>query len=98
MINKKANRYKITLEPVSLLKADAALPNPLSFEFDNHDEIFNIIERVKQKNLFSSTEQSVEFALGLKLFSEVMLKNRHLPIFEELQPAFKMFMEKFKSA
>jgi hypothetical protein len=82
-MSKKANRYKITLEPVSLLNTDA-------------DEIFNIIERVKQKNLFANDEQSTEFALGLKLFSEVMLKNRQHPIFEDLLPAFKVFMENLK--
>jgi hypothetical protein len=53
---------------------------------------------VKQKNLFANDEQSTEFALGLKLFSEVMLKNRQHPIFEDLLPAFKVFMEKLKAA
>ena len=97
-MSKKANTYKITLEPVALLNPDATLPQPLHLEFNNHDEIFNIIERVKQKNLFANDEQSTEFALGLKLFSEVMLKNRQHPIFEDLLPAFKVFMEKFKAA
>jgi hypothetical protein len=96
-MSKKANRYKITLEPIALLNAEAALPQILQLEFDNHDEIFNIIERVKQKNLFANDEQSTEFALGLKLFSEVMLKNRQHPIFEDLLPAFKLFIEKFKA-
>jgi hypothetical protein len=97
-MNKKANRYKITLEAVSLLKSDVALPQPMQLEVNNHDEIFNIIERVKQKNLFGSEEQSAEFALSLKLFSEVMLKNIKHPLFEDLFPAFKLFMEKFKAA
>jgi len=33
----------------------------------------------------------------LKLFSEVMIKNRNHPLFEELLPAFKTFMEKLKA-
>jgi hypothetical protein len=97
-MSKKANRYKITLEPILLLNIETALPQALQLEFDNHDEIFNIIERVKQKNIFANNEQSTEFALGLKLFSEVMLKNRQHPIFEDLLPAFKVFMEKLKAA
>lgn len=97
-MSKKANKYKITLEAVSLLKPDVVLPQPMQLEVDNHDEIFEIIERVKQKNLFGGEGQSAEFALGLKLFSEVMLKNRQHPLFEDLFPAFKMFMEKFKAA
>jgi hypothetical protein len=62
-MSKKANRYKITLEPIALLNAEAALPQILQLEFDNHDEIFNIIERVKQKNLFANDEQSTDLPL-----------------------------------
>lgn len=35
--------------------------------------------------------------LGLKLFSEVMLKNRKDPLFEEITPAFGAFMKKLKA-
>ncbi|MEN8764598.1 DUF3861 family protein, partial [Wenyingzhuangia sp.] len=41
--------------------------------------------------------QSVEFAIGLKLFSEVMLKNKDNPLFEEFRPAFSALMKKIKS-
>jgi hypothetical protein len=34
--------------------------------------------------------------IGLKLFSEVMLKNRNHPLFEEFLPAFGVFMKKLK--
>lgn len=56
---------------------------PITFEFDNHDEIFRIIEIIKEKDLFDNTNQATEFALGLKMLSEVMKKNRNHPLFED---------------
>ncbi|MBN7803699.1 DUF3861 family protein, partial [Algoriphagus aestuariicola] len=37
-------------------------------------------------------EQSAAFAVGLKLFSEVMIENRKHPVFAPLREAFKEFM------
>ncbi|MBS7563168.1 DUF3861 domain-containing protein [Mucilaginibacter sp. Bleaf8] len=97
-MNKKANRYKITLEQLALANGDPGTAAPIQFEFDNHDEIFSIIEKINAKNLFEQQGQATEFAVGLKLFSEVMIKNRTNPLFEELQPAFKAFMQKLKAS
>jgi len=84
------------LEQLSLMKEDAPLQDPLVLEFENHDEIFKIINIMRAKNLFETENQSVEFAIGLKLFSEVMLKNRKHPLFEDFFPAFGDFMKKLK--
>ena len=97
-MSKRTNKYKLTLEPLELAGGEAATEEALSLEFENHDELFGIIKRVKQKNLFGDVSQSAEFAIGLKMFSEVMLKNRTHPIFEELAPAFKEFMKKLKQS
>ncbi|GEP50161.1 hypothetical protein FNO01nite_08330 [Flavobacterium noncentrifugens] len=94
---KKANTYKLTLEQLSSMKEDVLLQDPLVLEFENHDEIFKIIAIMREKNLFETENQSVEFAIGLKLFSEVMLKNRKHPLFEDFFPAFGDFMRKLKS-
>ena len=94
---KKTNKYKLTLEQVSVRKDDATLSEPIVLEFENHDEIFNIIEVLRKKNLFNDENQSVEFAIGLKMFSEVMLKNKTNPLFENFSPAFVEFMKKLKS-
>ena len=59
----------------------------------NHDEI---IKMIKSKNPFENENQSVEFAIGLKLFLEVVMKNKNNPIFEDLLPAIKAFMPKLK--
>lgn len=46
--------------------------------------------------MFDDKEQDIEFALGIKLFSEVMLRFKEHPLFEELRPAFGQFMRKLK--
>ena len=94
---KKGNKYKITLEQIDLLDKEATLKEPISFEFMNHDEIFKIIEIINAKNPFEEENQATEFALGLKLFTEVMLKNKQHPLFEDLRPAIMEFMKKLKS-
>lgn len=96
-MTKRTNKYKLTLEQISLAKDETILSEPLSLEFENHDEVFKIIDIIKEKNLFENENQSTEFAIGLKLFSEVMLKNRKHPLFEEFFPAFGEFMKKLKS-
>ena len=96
-MNDKYNHYKITLEHTANPKGDE-LQKPVTLEFDNHDNLFNIINILKDKNHFDDVNQSVEFAIGLKLFSEVMLRNKTNPLFEEILPAFKEFMGKLKNS
>jgi len=96
-MEKRAHKYKITLEHLATAKGEPGTHEPLQLAFDNHDDIFSIIERMQARNLFNNDNQSTEFAIGLKMFSEVMLKNRKHPLFEELAPAFSEFMKKLKS-
>ena len=96
-MGKKSNKYKISLEIIELIRPDNSEYLPIVIEFDNHDNIFKIIERMKKRNRFKTEQQSVEFAIGLKLFSEVMLKNKDNPLFEEFRPAFSALMKKIKS-
>ena len=96
-MEKKAHQYKLVLEYVKNIKGEAMSVEPLELTFENHDDIFEIIERQKAKGLFGNNNQATEFAIGLKLFSEVMLRNRKDPLFEELAPAFGEFMKKLKA-
>ena len=93
-MNPKYNHYKITLEHLYNPKEEALHPT-LELEFDNHDDVFLIIEKIKDKGYFDES-QSAEFAIGLKMFSEVMLRNKNNPLFEDFRPAFKDFMMKLK--
>jgi hypothetical protein len=95
MITKKNNVYKIRLEEV-LLKDNTPAQKSIEFEFENHDDIFNIIDKMQEMDIFGDKGQAVEFALGVKLFSEVLLNHRENPLFDELKPAFATFMKKLK--
>ncbi|MNL53855.1 hypothetical protein D3C87_1771360 [compost metagenome] len=53
---------------------------------------------ISSKQIFDNKETATEFALGLKLFTEVMLKNKENPLFEDLRPAILEFMKKLKSS
>lgn len=46
---KRTNKYKLTLEEISLAKEDDVKNGPITLEFDNHDNIFNIINAIKSK-------------------------------------------------
>jgi Domain of Unknown Function with PDB structure (DUF3861) len=97
-MEKRTNKYKIKLELLSTAKQDDTVYEPIELEFDNHDNIFSIINRLQSKELFENKNQAAEFAIGLKMFSEVMLKNRTHPLFSEFSPAFREFMKKLKSS
>lgn len=96
-MEKRTNKYHLTLKLLQSASGESNTFKQLELEFNNHDEIFEIIERIKAKNLFEDKEQGTEFAIGLKMFSEVMIKNRNHPLFEELKPAFQTFMKRLKS-
>jgi hypothetical protein len=95
MINKKNNKYKIVLEEIAL-KDGTQSDKLILFEFENHDNIFDIIKKIEQKNIFNNKDHDIEFAVGLKLFSEIMLRYKNNPLFDELKPAFGEFMKKLK--
>lgn len=43
-MEKRANKYRITLELLSAAKGETGTQEPLQLEFDNQDEIFSIIK------------------------------------------------------
>ncbi|KUJ60790.1 hypothetical protein AR687_15380 [Flavobacteriaceae bacterium CRH] len=96
-MEKRSNKYHLTLSLKQYANGDTQPARELGIEFDNHDEIFSIIERIKEKNIFDSESEATQFALGLKLFSEIKLKHRKNPLFEELNDVFPVFMKKLKS-
>lgn len=94
---KKENRYHLRLDQLAA-KTDTFEPTSLELEFGNHDDILHIVRLMQAKPLFTDPGEAAQFALGLKLFSEVMLKHRTDPLFEELGPAFGAFMKKLKAS
>jgi len=96
-MEKRAHKYQLTLSYLETAKGEAVDKQPITLEFTNHDDIFSIVERLQSRDPFNNKNEAAEFAIGLKLFSEVMLKNRKHPLFEELAPAFSEFMKKLKA-
>lgn len=95
-MEKRNNTYQLDLKELKLKDGSEGTKN-ISLEFDNHDDIFNIFEVIRSRQIFEDENTSTEFVLGLKLFTEVMLKNKQHPLFEELRPAITEFMKKLKS-
>lgn len=97
MAEKRNNQYNIQIQEVAL--KDGSEPSKsLELTIQNHDNIFDLIDRVKESELFEQKSDNVEMLLGIKLFSEVMLRNRTNPLFSEFAPAFREFMKKYKSS
>ncbi len=96
-MEKRAHQYKLTLEYLQTSKGEAVIQSPIVIEFVNHDDIFSIVNKLQQKDIFKNKNDNTEFAIGLKLFSEVMIRNKTHPLFEQLAPAFGEFMKKLKA-
>lgn len=84
-------RYRVTVESLSPEQEN----QKLTFETENHDNLFIVAEKVSEKFDFGA-DNTKAFAIGMKLFGEVMLKNRTHPLFETLRPAFGEFMKSLK--
>lgn len=93
---KREHRYRITLEHLTAPKEDVPLHEPLRFEVANHDDLFAIIERSRTKGMFDD-ETITALALGMKLFSEVMLKQRSHPLFDEIAAPMRDFIGRYKA-
>ncbi len=96
-MEKRSNKYYLTLSLKEYANGETQPAKELGIEFSNHDEIFGIIQKMKEKNLFDDPSEATQFALGLKLFSEIKLKHRKNPLFDELNEVFPVFMKKLKS-
>jgi hypothetical protein len=92
----KGHLYRLTLEHLEDAKGNPVEKAPLQFEVKNHDDLYAIVEKVKAKGLFGENEAEA-FAIGLKLFREVMLHNRGSEVFKNLDPHFSEFMKKLKN-
>lgn len=97
-MSKRAHKYRLSLEYLENNQGEKIEADAISLDFDNHDDIFSIIETLKKRDFFGNEDQSVEFAIGLKLFSEVMLKNKDHELFRDFLPQFGAFMKQMKNS
>ncbi len=88
---KRGHRYRVTIEHLGTPRDGMEKQDELVFEAVNHDEIIGIVQRIRASGHYSADEAAA-LGLGLKLFSEVMLKRRDDPLFQALQPALRSFI------
>jgi hypothetical protein len=90
-----AHRYLFRVEALTCDEAPGK-ENVLSFEVASHDDVLAIVRRVNAANAFERNE-AIALAVGLKLFTGVMLRHRHDPLFADIQPAMRVFIGNLKA-
>jgi len=93
----KQHRYLITLEHLSDPTGQPAPHAPLRVEVGNHDDLFRIIGLMRQRPEFDEATATA-FAIGLKLFGEVMLEHPEAALFDDMRPQFGAFMKRLKGS
>ncbi len=88
-------RYKITVEALTGAKGEPVEGRTLSFEAANHDDILGIVDRMQARLPFDG-DTIASLGVGLKLFFEVALMQRHDPMFSVIQPALSEFVKDLK--
>lgn len=95
-MNKKNYKYHIQLSMVHDKENKESEHAPLEFDFENHDDIYHILDVLRGDERFEDDQQIMELAVGLKLFGGVMMKNKDSELFKDFMPAFIGFMTKLK--
>ncbi|MDR0237183.1 DUF3861 domain-containing protein [Acinetobacter sp.] len=92
----KQHQYLVTVQHLADAKGQPSnYDENIEFNVGNHDDIFEIVERLKKAELFDE-ETTQAFAVGLKLFLEVMITHRDHVLFKDFEPAVKQFMKNLK--
>ncbi|MDR1229633.1 MAG: DUF3861 domain-containing protein [Azoarcus sp.] len=71
---KKSYRYRVTLEELDT-------PRRLQFDFDNHDDVFAIVERLNARDDLVDAGEIPQLVVGTKLLGKVVMENRKHPLF-----------------
>ncbi|QHS50354.1 DUF3861 domain-containing protein [Edaphobacter sp. 12200R-103] len=90
-------RYRVTVEKLSDANGEAVHGQSLSFYATNHDDILAIVERLQTKLPFESGTVAA-LGVGLRLFSEVALMRGNDPLFAQVRPALRDFIQQLKIA
>ena len=73
----KQHQYEVTVKHLADAQGNpSTYTEELQFQVGNHDDIFKILEKLQASQLLDG-ESTKAFAVGLKLFSEVMLENKN---------------------
>ena len=92
----KQHTYEVTLKHMTNAQGNpSTYTETLSFNSYNHDDIFKVLDVIQNSQMLND-EAAKSFAVGLKLFSEVMLEHKNLPLFKDFMPHFGQFMKTLK--
>ncbi len=92
----KQHQYHVTVQHLADAQGNpSSYTEKIEFNTGNHDDLFIVLDRLQKAELFDEgTTKS--FAVGLKLFGEVMLENKNNPLFKDFKPQFLEFMKNMK--
>lgn len=88
--------YHITVTPTGTPSESEALRPPFTFEATNHDDIIAIVERARA-NTGLAPDAAASVAVGLKLLSEVVLREKNNPLFDPLRGGIREFIGNLKA-
>jgi len=70
----RSNQYRLKLARIESAQPDAGIHEPLVSTVTNHNELLRTINKLKDNEAFDDLQQATEYAIGLKLFSKVVIK------------------------
>ena len=92
----KQHTYEVTLKHIADAQGNpSTYTDTLSLNSYNHDDIFKVLQVIQYSQMLDD-EAAKSFVVGLKLFSEVMLEHKNLPLFKNFMPHFGQFMKALK--
>ncbi len=93
----RVHSYQVTLAPLVVAgRADGEAPPALVFTHHNHDDLVQIVERVRRASGLDA-DSAAATALGLKLLAGVMLSERDNPLFDVLRQPLGEFIQTLKA-
>lgn len=92
----RGHRYRVTIEHIGTPRDGMDRQPDLVFEAINHDDVIAIVQRIRASGHYGEDEAAA-LGIGLKLFSEVMLKRKDDPLFTALRPAVSRFIGGLKA-
>lgn len=89
-----SHKYHLAVQPIDG-SSNAHAGDALTFEVFNHDDLFDVLARMQGRKLLPEDEVT-PFIVGLKLFSEVLVRHRREPLFADLCQTLGSFMKRLK--
>ena len=83
------HQYRITVQSIDRESDE------LTFRVSNHDDLIEVAGRMRTRGLLPE-EEVIPFTIGLKLFTEVLIRHRRDPLFEDLWKETGRFMKRLK--